>query len=69
MSARTDLCGGRSAMIVPTATSPKVLRKGKIPRLIMRFAGSRVKVIEFDPWSRKSDNDLIDPIQKQGTRV
>ena len=25
MSARTDLCGGRSAMIVPTATSPSNL--------------------------------------------
>jgi hypothetical protein len=25
MSARTDLCGGRSAMIVPTATPSKVL--------------------------------------------
>src|ERR1700730_17564408 len=29
MSARTDLCGGRSAMIVPTATSPRRL-EGKL---------------------------------------
>ena len=27
MSARADLCGGRSAMIVPTATSPSVLNQ------------------------------------------
>ena len=35
MSARTDLCGGRSAMIVPTATSPK-----SADTRLSRFLGS-----------------------------
>jgi hypothetical protein len=30
MSARADLCGGRSAMIVPTATSLSALGSGNV---------------------------------------
>src|SRR5450759_431039 len=35
-SARTDLCGGRSAMIVPTATARNFLRKPLVNRSEMR---------------------------------
>jgi len=38
MSARADLCGGRSAMIVPTATVSRDSRAGKVrcPEVVNR---------------------------------
>ena len=37
-SARTDLCGGRSAMVVPTATGEIYYQAGGLPRYSGRYA-------------------------------
>jgi hypothetical protein len=69
--ARTDLCGGRSAMIVPTATLDRrgAIRCGTSPVVCYRESNSRgafrVFRVSIMPWKRCESQQECRPISER----